>query len=144
MKTHPLHIWPSLKPSQNPESYFSFNSRNSMTKPLNLIKANASNPKVWVVIGVTVAGIVVLLAETRRRRQKAKLMMMEGGDFGAFIERFEIRPFPQPPPPAAKQSLSALTFAIKDMFVFSLTKSSVFFYFYMFLLNLLLLGGLNV
>ncbi|KDP40901.1 hypothetical protein JCGZ_24900 [Jatropha curcas] len=84
-----------------------------MTKPLSLIKENVSNPKVWMVIGVTVAGIVVL-AETRRRRRKATLMNRE--DFGAFVERFEILPFPQPPPPAAKQSLSGLTFSIKDIF----------------------------
>ncbi|KAF2320323.1 hypothetical protein GH714_027131 [Hevea brasiliensis] len=84
-----------------------------MTKPLALIKEHASNPKLWVVIGVTVAGIVVL-AETRRRRRKAMLMNRE--DFGAFVERFQILPFPQPPPPAAKQSLSGLTFAIKDIF----------------------------
>ncbi|KAF2294053.1 hypothetical protein GH714_007121 [Hevea brasiliensis] len=86
-----------------------------MTKPLGLIKAHASNPKLWVVIGVTVAGIAVL-AETRRRRRKAVLMNRE--DFGAFVERFEILPFPQPPPPAAKQSLYGLTFAIEDMSVF--------------------------
>uniref|UniRef100_A0A2P2KKF5 Amidase domain-containing protein n=1 Tax=Rhizophora mucronata TaxID=61149 RepID=A0A2P2KKF5_RHIMU len=84
------------------------------TKPLNVIKANASNPKVWVVIGVAVAGIVVL-AETRRRRRRAK-MVMDRADFGAFLERFTMIPFPQPPPPAAKQTLIGLTFAIKDTF----------------------------
>ncbi|XP_065870365.1 outer envelope protein 64, mitochondrial [Euphorbia lathyris] len=84
-----------------------------MSKPLNLIKAHASNPKIWVVIGVTVAGIMVL-AETRRRRLKS--MMLRREDFGAFVERFEILPFPQPPPPAPRQPLSGLTFAIKDIF----------------------------
>ncbi|KAJ7968214.1 outer envelope protein 64, mitochondrial [Quillaja saponaria] len=84
-----------------------------MSNPLKLIKDNASNPKLWVVIGIGVAGIVVL-AETRRRRRNAK--MVEREDFGAFIERFELLPFPQPPPPAAKQKLSGLTFAIKDIF----------------------------
>ncbi|KAJ4846805.1 Outer envelope protein 64, mitochondrial [Turnera subulata] len=80
-----------------------------MTKAINLIKTHASNPKVWmVVIGVTVAG-VVLVAEAKRRRRHRE-------DFGAFVERFEILPFPQPPPPAAKQSLAGLTFAIKDIF----------------------------
>ncbi|KAK4254244.1 hypothetical protein QN277_009650 [Acacia crassicarpa] len=83
-----------------------------MSKSLNLIKENASNPKLWLVIGIGVAGVVVL-AETRRRRRKVKALK-EG--FGAFIERFELLPFPQPPPPAAKQTLSGLTFAISDIF----------------------------
>nr|XP_016456544.1 PREDICTED: outer envelope protein 64, mitochondrial [Nicotiana tabacum] len=79
-----------------------------MTK---LSKLNVSNPKVWVVIGVGVAGILIL-AEVQRRRFKARNSIKE--DFGAFIERIELLPFPQPPPPAAPLSLSALTFAIKD------------------------------
>ncbi|KAA3482544.1 outer envelope protein 64, mitochondrial-like [Gossypium australe] len=84
-----------------------------MSKTLNLIKTNASNPKVWIVAGITVAGIIVV-AETRRRRKKAMIIKRE--DFGAFMERFELIPFPQPPPPAAKLPLSGLTFAIKDIF----------------------------
>nr|XP_016456292.1 PREDICTED: outer envelope protein 64, mitochondrial-like isoform X2 [Nicotiana tabacum] len=79
-----------------------------MTK---LSKLNVSNPKIWVVIGVGVAGILIL-AEVQRRRLKARNSIKE--DFGAFIERVELLPFPQPPPPAAPLSLSALTFAIKD------------------------------
>ncbi|KAJ8755633.1 hypothetical protein K2173_022228 [Erythroxylum novogranatense] len=82
-----------------------------MSKSLGVFRSNASNPKVWVLIGVTVAGIVVL-AETRRRRR----LKSNRADFGAFVERFEILPFPQPPPPAAKQSLFNLSFAIKDIF----------------------------
>ncbi|XP_054777787.1 outer envelope protein 64, mitochondrial isoform X1 [Prosopis cineraria] len=83
-----------------------------MSKSLKFVKENASNPKLWLVIGLGVAGIVVL-AETRRRRRKVKTVK-EG--FGAFIRRFELLPFPQPPPPAAKQTLSGLTFAIADIF----------------------------
>ncbi|XP_057419615.1 outer envelope protein 64, mitochondrial-like isoform X2 [Lotus japonicus] len=83
-----------------------------MSKSLKLIKDHASNPKLWLVIGIGVAGIVVL-AETRRRRRRGKTPKP---DFGAFIERFELLPFPQPPPPAAKQMLSALTFAMSDIF----------------------------
>ncbi|KAK7400324.1 hypothetical protein VNO78_11530 [Psophocarpus tetragonolobus] len=83
-----------------------------MSQQLKLIKEYASNPKLWLVIGVGVVGIVVL-AETRRRTQRGKAHKL---DFGAFVERFELLPFPQPPPPAAKQSLSALTFAINDTF----------------------------
>lgn len=84
-----------------------------MSKTLNLIKTNACNPKVWLVIGVGVAGIAVLV-ETRRRRRKDK--MIGRLDFGAFVKRIELLPFPQPPPPAAKLALAGLTFAIKDVF----------------------------
>ncbi|TXG53941.1 hypothetical protein EZV62_019197 [Acer yangbiense] len=85
-----------------------------MSKSLNSMKNHASNPKMWVVIGVSVVGIVVLAETMRRRRRKVK--MSAPLDFGAFVERFELLPFPQPPPPAARQSLSGLTFAINDMF----------------------------
>ncbi|CAA6658829.1 unnamed protein product [Spirodela intermedia] len=37
-------------------------------------------------------------------------------DFGAFIERFELLPAPQPPPPAARQPLAELRFAVSDSF----------------------------
>ncbi|KAI8554853.1 hypothetical protein RHMOL_Rhmol05G0129200 [Rhododendron molle] len=84
-----------------------------MSKQLSLGKISVSNPKVWVVIGVTFAGIVIL-AETRRRRLRARKLERE--DLGAFIERFELLPFPQPLPPAARHLLSGLTFAVKDIF----------------------------
>lgn len=86
-----------------------------MWKPLEVVKANASShPKMWIAIGLGVAGIVIL-AETRRRRRSGT-QMIDKEDFGAFLERFELLPFPQPPPPAARQSLAGLTFAIKDMY----------------------------
>ncbi|KAJ6711432.1 AMIDASE 1 [Salix purpurea] len=73
-----------------------------------------TNTKMWVlVIGVTVAVGIVAAAETRRRRRR-KAIFKE--DFGAFVQRFQILPFPQPPPPAAKQTLAGLTFAINDIF----------------------------
>lgn len=78
-----------------------------------LSKLNVSNPKLWIVIGVGVAGVVIL-AEAHRRRLKARDTIKE--DFGAFIERFELSPFPQPPPPATRLPLSGLTFAINDIF----------------------------
>ncbi|PHU04738.1 Outer envelope protein 64, mitochondrial [Capsicum chinense] len=74
-------------------------------------KLNASNPKVWVMIGVGVAGILIL-TEVKRRRLKGRNSIKQ--DYGAFIQRIELLPFPQPPPPAAPLSLSALTFAISD------------------------------
>ncbi|TYH37084.1 hypothetical protein ES332_D12G016400v1 [Gossypium tomentosum] len=85
-----------------------------MSKTINLIKANASNPKVWIVAGITVAGILLLADTTRRRRRKAIIIQRQ--DFGAFLERFDLIPFPQPPTPPAKLPLQGLTFAIKDIF----------------------------
>lgn len=85
-----------------------------MSKPLKVIKDNASNPKLWIVVGIGVAAVVIV-AERRRRKRRVKAE--ERKDFGAFVDRFELLPFPQPPPPAARQLLSGLTFAIKDMFV---------------------------
>ncbi|KAL8553530.1 hypothetical protein ACS0TY_002007 [Phlomoides rotata] len=76
-----------------------------------LSKLNQSNPRVWVVIGVGIAGVIVL-AEVQRRRIRAKSFVKE--DFGAFLQRFQLPPFPQPPPPAARLSLSDLTFSIND------------------------------
>ncbi|XP_055809371.1 outer envelope protein 64, mitochondrial isoform X2 [Solanum dulcamara] len=76
-----------------------------------MTKLNVLNPKVWVVIGVGFAGILIL-AEVNRRRLKARNLIKQ--DFGAFIERVELLPFPQPPPPAARLSLFSLSFAIND------------------------------
>lgn len=76
----------------------------------NSSKFNASNPKLWLLIGIGLAGAVVLVAETRRRRRRRKLPK-EG--FGAFVERFELVPILQPD---QTQTLSALTFAVKDVF----------------------------
>lgn len=56
----------------------------------------------------------LILAEVHRRRLNAKSDVSE--DFGAFVERFELLPFPQPPPPAARLPLSGLTFAVSDNF----------------------------
>lgn len=84
---------------------------------LNSKLLNLENPRIWVVIGISVAGIVIL-AESQRRKMKAKRMIIKE-DFGAFIERFELLSFPQPPPPAARLALSALTFAVKDVLVTS-------------------------
>lgn len=76
-----------------------------------LSKLNVSNRKVWVVIGVGVVGVLIL-GEVRRRRLNSKSLIKE--DFGAFVERFELLPFPQPPPPAARLLLAGFTFAIND------------------------------
>ncbi|TKY71466.1 Outer envelope protein 64 [Spatholobus suberectus] len=71
-------------------------------------KLNASNPKLWLLVGIGVAGALVLVETHRRRRRKPPKE-----DFGAFVERLELVPIPQPD---QTQTLSALTFAIKDIF----------------------------
>ncbi|EPS65438.1 hypothetical protein M569_09339, partial [Genlisea aurea] len=72
-----------------------------------------SNPKVWVLIGIGVAGVLIV-AEVQRRRLKSKNRVKL--QFGAFVERFELLPFAQPPPPAARFPLAGLTFAVNDNF----------------------------
>lgn len=99
-----------------------------MWKPIEAVKASASShPKTWIAIGIGVAGIVIL-AETHRRRRRTSARLIHKEDFGAFLERFELLPFPQPPPPAARQSLAGLTFAINDMLGFFSFSSSSFFF----------------
>ncbi|XP_024019873.1 outer envelope protein 64, mitochondrial [Morus notabilis] len=87
-----------------------------MWKSIQVAKANVtSHPRAWIAVGIGVTGIVVL-AETRRRRRRRNAEPVKKEDFGAFVERFEILPFPQPPPPAARLSLAGLTFAVSDAF----------------------------
>ncbi|XP_010690507.2 outer envelope protein 64, mitochondrial isoform X1 [Beta vulgaris subsp. vulgaris] len=83
-----------------------------MSESLRISLSN--NPKVWIMIGVGVAGIAIVVSRERNRRREKKLLKRQ--DFGAFIERFQILPFPQPPPPAAPLPLHGLTFAVKDIF----------------------------
>lgn len=88
-----------------------------MLRQVQVVKSSMSNPKAWAMMGLTVAGIVIL-AETHRRRKKGRLRVKAvREDFGAFVEKFELLPYPQPPPPSLKQPLAGLSFAIKDMSV---------------------------
>lgn len=74
----------------------------------------ASNPRVWIVAGIAVAGVIVLAEAARRRRRWLRGKAGAPPDFGAFCDRFELSPPPQPPPPAARHLLSGLTFAASD------------------------------
>ncbi|XP_020255724.1 outer envelope protein 64, mitochondrial [Asparagus officinalis] len=77
----------------------------------------SSRSKLWIVIGISVAGALIIAETTRRRRRRSlKGPILAVKDFGAFIDRFEILPSPQPPPPAAKLQLAGLTFAVSDNF----------------------------
>ncbi|KAL5079278.1 hypothetical protein RYX36_007699 [Vicia faba] len=77
------------------------------------MKHHVSNPKLWLIVGLGLVGGIVVPSETHRRRRCQNTPKQ---DFGAFIEWFELLPFPQPPPPSAKQTLSSLTFSISDVF----------------------------
>ncbi|XP_066320707.1 outer envelope protein 64, mitochondrial-like [Miscanthus floridulus] len=76
----------------------------------------ASNPRVWIVAGIAVAGVIVLAEVARRRRRWLRGMSGTPPDSGSFCDRFELHPPPQPPPPAARHLLSGLTFAASDNF----------------------------
>ncbi|XP_031493263.1 outer envelope protein 64, mitochondrial [Nymphaea colorata] len=76
---------------------------------LSLSKLHVSSAKVWIIVGLGVAGIILL--SRRRLKSTARLK-----DLGAFIDRFVLLPSPQPPPPAARLPLTDLVFAVKDVF----------------------------
>lgn len=69
--------------------------------------ASSSAPNLWVLLGLSLAGIV-LMAKKFKKVVKA--------DFGAFVERFQILPPPQPAPPKAPHPLTGLSFAVSDLF----------------------------
>ncbi|EEC74029.1 hypothetical protein OsI_08982 [Oryza sativa Indica Group] len=75
-----------------------------------------TSTRVWIVAGVAIAGAIVFVEAARRRRRWLRDRSEVPPDFGAFCYRFEIAPAPQPPPPAARQLLSGLTFAASDNF----------------------------
>uniref|UniRef100_A0A0D6QUE1 Amidase domain-containing protein n=1 Tax=Araucaria cunninghamii TaxID=56994 RepID=A0A0D6QUE1_ARACU len=68
---------------------------------------SSSPAKFIVLLGLGLAGIFLAI---RRRRKEIK------EDFGAFVERFQLLPPPQPEPPEAPHPLTGLTFAIKEIF----------------------------
>ncbi|RZS24297.1 hypothetical protein BHM03_00057362 [Ensete ventricosum] len=74
----------------------------------------ANGAKVWIVLGITVAGVIILAEATRRRRRRSRGVPRRVEFFGAFVERFELAPSPQPPPPAARHPLADLKFAVSD------------------------------
>ncbi|XP_062220342.1 outer envelope protein 64, mitochondrial-like [Phragmites australis] len=76
----------------------------------------ASNPRVWIIAGIAVAGVIVLAEAARRRRRWLRDKSSAPRDAGAFCDRFELPPVRQPPPPAARHLLSGLTFAASDNF----------------------------
>lgn len=82
----------------------------------------------WVLLGLGIAGIFIM---TKKIKKTVK------ADFGAFVERFQLLPPPQPAPPKAPHPLTGFSFAVSDMYVytslfFSFFFSWVFFIFYCF------------
>lgn len=67
----------------------------------------SSSTNIWVLLGLGLAGIILM---TRKLRKVVK------EDFGAFVEKFQILPPPQPAPPKAPHPLTGLSFAISDVF----------------------------
>lgn len=67
--------------------------------------SNAAN--LWVLLGLGLAGILLM---TKRLKKTIK------ADFGAFIQRLELLPPPQPAPPKARHPLTNLNFAVSDVY----------------------------
>uniref|UniRef100_A0A7C9FIU3 Amidase n=1 Tax=Opuntia streptacantha TaxID=393608 RepID=A0A7C9FIU3_OPUST len=65
------------------------------------------SPNIWVLLGLGLAGILLVTRKLKRAVRE---------DFGAFIERLQILPPPQPAPPKAPNPLTGLTFAVSDLF----------------------------
>ncbi|XP_020575564.1 outer envelope protein 64, mitochondrial [Phalaenopsis equestris] len=93
-------------------------SKLEFAKPLRITRSNSSssNTKLWVIAGLSFVGVLIIAESARRRRKGSSETSPHVKDFGAFIERFELLPAPQPPPPAARHPLSNLTFAVADNF----------------------------
>ncbi|KAJ7975236.1 outer envelope protein 64, chloroplastic-like [Quillaja saponaria] len=67
----------------------------------------SQSANLWVLLGLGLAGILMM---TRKLKKTIK------ADFGAFIEKLELLPPPQPAPPKAPHPLTGLTFAVSDVF----------------------------
>ncbi|XP_008809807.2 outer envelope protein 64, chloroplastic [Phoenix dactylifera] len=67
----------------------------------------SSSTNLWVLLGLGLAGVLLM---TRRLKRAIKQ------DFGAFVERLELLPPPQPAPPKAPHPLTGLSFAVADIF----------------------------
>ncbi|GMP32929.1 hypothetical protein CsSME_00006464 [Camellia sinensis var. sinensis] len=68
---------------------------------------SSSSANLWVLLGLGLAGILIM---TRKLKKVVK------EDFGAFVERFQLLPPPQPAPPKAPHPLTGLSFSVSDLF----------------------------
>ncbi|KAF7822244.1 Translocon at the outer membrane of chloroplasts 64 [Senna tora] len=67
----------------------------------------SQSANLWVLLGLGLAGILLM---TRKLKKTIK------EDFGAFVEKLQLLPPPQPAPPKAPHPLTGLTFAVSDVF----------------------------
>lgn len=67
---------------------------------------SSPSANLWVLLGLGLAGILLM---TRKLKKAVK------EDFGAFVERLQLLPPPQPAPPKAPHPLTGLSFAVSDM-----------------------------
>ncbi|KAL0380167.1 UNVERIFIED_CONTAM: Outer envelope protein 64, chloroplastic [Sesamum angustifolium] len=67
----------------------------------------SSSANLWVLLGLGIAGILIM---TKKLKRTVK------ADLGAFIERLQLLPPPQPAPPKAPHPLTGLSFAVSDVF----------------------------
>ena len=77
----------------------------------------------WVLLGLGIAGLFIM---TKKIKKTIK------ADFGAFVERFQLLPPPQPAPPKAPHPLTGFSFAVSDMYVYDFMCVSVLFIFIVF------------
>ncbi|KAI9174424.1 hypothetical protein LWI28_017035 [Acer negundo] len=69
--------------------------------------ASSHAANLWVLLGLGLAGILLMTKKLKKNIRE---------DFGAFIEKLQLLPPPQPAPPKAPHPLTALTFAVSDVF----------------------------
>lgn len=67
----------------------------------------SSSANLWVMLGLGIAGILLM---TKKLKKSVK------EDFGAFIQKLQLLPPPQPAPPKAPNPLTNLSFAVSDLF----------------------------
>lgn len=67
----------------------------------------SSSANLWVLLGLGLAGVLLMT-------RKLKKTIRE--DFGAFVQRLQLLPPPQPAPPKAPHPLTNLSFAVSDVF----------------------------
>lgn len=67
----------------------------------------SQSANLWVLLGLGLAGILLMT-------RKLKKVIRE--DFGAFVEKLQLLPPPQPAPPKAPHPLTGLTFAVSDVY----------------------------
>ncbi|PKA51784.1 Outer envelope protein 64, chloroplastic [Apostasia shenzhenica] len=67
----------------------------------------SASSNLWVLLGLGIAGVLIASRKLKRVVRK---------DLGAFVERFELLPPPQPAPPKAPHPLTGLSFAVADVF----------------------------